>query len=61
MLLMPDDQERRRSRNAKRFLWVIVIGAVLVLGLILYTSLTAPEEAPRMPKHSQVQQTGELS
>ena len=47
--------ERRRRRNAKRFLWVIVIVAFLVIGLVLYTSLTASDEAPRMSERSHAQ------
>ena len=44
MLYMPEDPERRRSRNAKRFLWAVVAGIFIVLGLIVYTSLSDTDQ-----------------
>lgn len=39
---MPRDDEGRRSRNAKRLLWMAVLLALLLGALIAYTSLNAP-------------------
>ena len=47
---MTRDEERRRGRNAKRLLWVVLFASLLVAGLIAYTSLEAPDPASRSPE-----------
>lgn len=44
---LPNDTERRRRRNAKRFLWACLALSVLVLLMIIYTSVTAPDPQSR--------------
>lgn len=41
------DPERRRSRNAKRWLWAIVAAGLVLAALIAYTSLKAPDPESR--------------
>lgn len=47
---MPRDDEGRRSRNAKRLLWLAVLMALLLGALIAYTSLNAPDPGALPPK-----------
>lgn len=47
---MTRDEERRRRRNAKRLLWLLLIAGFLLFGLMLYTSLNAPDPASRSPE-----------
>jgi hypothetical protein len=43
MLHRPEDDEQKRSRNARRFLWVIVAAVGALLAIVGYTSLTSPD------------------
>ncbi|HKT76311.1 MAG TPA: hypothetical protein VJQ78_06235 [Sphingobium sp.] len=47
---MPRDEESRRARNAKRLLWVVLLGALLLAAFIAYTSLNAPDREAMPPK-----------
>jgi hypothetical protein len=44
---MDDEAEKRRRRNAKRWLWLIVAGCVALAVVIAYTSLRAPDPNSR--------------
>ena len=44
---MPKDPEQRQRKNAKRWLWAIVVACVALAALIAYTSLKAPDPASR--------------
>lgn len=44
---MPKDQEQRQRKNAKRWLWAIVVACAALAVLIAYTSLRGPDPASR--------------
>lgn len=51
---MQVDEERRRRKNAKRLLWLMLAAALLVLGIVAYTSIDAPPPGPLVSDRSTV-------
>jgi hypothetical protein len=43
-------EEQRRSRNAKRLLWAILLAVIAVLAVVAYTSIDAPRPQLQSPE-----------